>query len=452
MKTLLRNKNIIGILAAVFFLPVIISAQEGITLDQAVATAISKHPALKTSELDVQIAGIQLTSDKSSRIPEVTSGLLVQRNLIIPSTPVPLAVITGLGDPNELTYLKFGTDWQSSIGLSVTYDIFNPMRKQQILSGEENKKLAEIDLNAKKESVKIEVTKAYAELVLATEQLQYAVEDTLLNHKAMEVAANRFRLGQLNDKQLNESRLRLNQSFSRYNQTKKVYEQVRIDLAYYMGLPYDYASLPIAADNLEELFESIEAEVLPAPLVQTSSDYARLFTQMKYDSLQLANTRLMMLPTLSLIGNYGSSFYQNQFKPFNTTNWYGNSYIALSVNIPITKNIATHYKISKTRMQMARASEEMKDFYNRREADIHKVLMDIEQYREEMVKKGLEIKLEEENLNAANELFIAGRLIPNDLQQEQLSLQSARIAYLQTSYDYIISLLNLRGLTDREQQ
>ncbi|MEE4116157.1 MAG: TolC family protein [Marinilabiliaceae bacterium] len=450
MKPLLHNKIIIGAIAAVSFLPNIINAQEAVTLNQAVATAISQHPALRSSELDLQIAEIQLTSEKSSRIPEISSGLSVQRNLIIPSTPVPLAIISGQGDPDELTYIKFGTDWQSNVGLSLSYDIFNPARKQQIISGEEQRKLAEIDLKAKKVSVRIDVTKAYAELVLASAQLEYALEDTVFNHRVLMVAKDQDSLGQINEKQLNDSRLRLNQSLSRYSQTKKVYEQARIDLAYYMGLQYNYASLPVAADNLEKLFKSLEAEALKVPLAKTSSDYARLQTQMQYDSLQLSNIRRMMLPTISLIGNYGSNFYQNQFNPFNTSNWYGNSYVALSLNIPITKNIATHYNISKTRLQLDRLSEDIKDFNNRRKSDIQKITMDINQSRAEMVKKEHEIKLEEENLNTATEQFNAGRLLPNNLQQEQLSLQSARIAYLQASYDYIIALLNLRELTASE--
>jgi len=449
MKAMLKNKIKTGLLATLLIMPgPILLAQERVTLDQAVATAISQHPSLKSSELAVQIAEVQLSSEKSSRIPEIHSDLSVQRNLIIPSTPVPLGVISGEGNPNDLTFMKFGTDWQSNIGLFLNYDIFNPRIKQQIIAGEENRKLAEIDYKAKKSATIIAVTKAYAELVLATAQFQYVVEDTMYNHKALSVAMNQFSLGQLSEKRYNESRLRMNQSLSRYSQTKKVYEQARIELAYHMGIPLDTASLPKTADSLEKLLEVLEEETMSAPMAQLTNGYLRLSTQVQYDSLQLANTKLMMLPTLSLKGGYGSNYYLNEFQPFNTANWYGNSFVALSVRIPITKDIATHYKLSKARLELDQSAEDMEDFYKRREADIQKTLVDLEHSRDELDKRALETKLEEENLIHANEQFEAGRLLPGDLQQELLQRENAKIAYLQASYDYILSLLNLKDLTE----
>ena len=424
------------------------SAQESITLEQAVNTALNQHPALKSSALSVEIADEQLTADKSALIPDVSSEISLQRNLIIPSTPVPLNEITGQGDPTELSYVKFGTDWQSNLGLLLRYDLFNPTRKQQILAGEESRKLAELDHDAREAQVKIEVIKAYAELVLASEQLKYAKEDTLYNSLQLLDARERFNEGRLKANDLNEANIRLSRSVIHFDQARSVYDQARIELAYRMGLAPDQGTLPQAADSLETLLHHFQGTDLPGTVPENTNGFMRLQTQALHDSLQLQNTRLMLLPTLSLNAGYGTNFYQNELQPFNTDNWYGNSFVALSLNIPLTREITTHHHISRAKLELDQRVADLQDFKNRREADLQKYMRELQQYEKELEQRASETALTDKNLAFTREEYEAGRVLASELHQAKLSRENARVSYLQAAYNYIVTSLQLKDLME----
>lgn len=425
-----------------------VQAQEKMTLDKAISMALDNHPSLKSSSLAISVADEQLKVDKSGRIPQVSSGLSLQRNLIIPSTPVPLGLITGQGDTGELTFLQFGTDWQSNIGVSLNYDLFNPASRQQIISGEENTKLTKIDYEADEASVRLEVTKAYAELVLVTAQMEYAAEDTAYNHQVFADAMEKYASGRLNDQDMNNARKMLNRSRSRFNQSKSLYDQSRIELAYRLGMGSDTTALPVVSEDLETLLSILGEKEIKTIAAENTNGYNRLQTQVLHDSLLLKNTKLMMLPTVSLKANLASNYFRNNLQLFNSDHWYGNSFVGLSLNIPITEDITTQRKISTAEIQLEQMNAEMQDFRNRRNADLMKTQRALEHDSYELETKKREVALAYENFATAREQHAVGKLLDAELSDAELTMENARVNYFQAAYNYIITRIQLENLVE----
>jgi outer membrane protein TolC len=425
-----------------------VQAQEKLTLDKAISMALDNHPSLKSSSLAISVADEQLKVDKSGRIPQVSSGLSLQRNLIIPSTPVPLGLITGQGDTGELTFLQFGTDWQSNIGVSLNYDLFNPASRQQIISGEENTKLAKIDYEADEASVRLEVTKVYAELVLVTAQMEYAAEDTAYNHQVFADAMEKYASGRLNDQDMNNARSMLNRSRSRFNQSKSLYDQSRIELTYRLGMGSDTAALPVVSEDLETLLSILGEKEIKTIAAENTNGYNRLQTQVLHDSLLLKNTKLMMLPTVSLKANLASNYFRNNLQLFNSDHWYGNSFVGLSLNIPITEDITTQRKISTAEIQLEQMNAEMQDFRNRRNADLMKTQRALEHDSYELETKKREVALADENFATAREQHAVGKLLDAELYDAELTMENARVNYFQAAYNYIITRIQLENLVE----
>ncbi len=447
----LRKEQIITLLLIFTGIgPVMLKGQQPYTLEQAIDTALAKHAALKSSEVAVKIASEQLSADNTTKIPEIYSTISLQRNLIIPSTPVPLAVIQGAGNSSDLTFIKFGTDWQSGIGLNLNYDIFNPDRRQQLINSESNSKIATLDYKAKKSSLKTSVFKAYAEAVLAEQQLRYAVDDTLLSFNELQVAINRAKQGRITEQDLNSAKLQRNKSLSSYSQALNISRQARIELAYQMGMNPEKEALPEASDSLGLLLKKIDGS-MDAPLDPTASiGYLKLLTRSEQDSLLLNNTRRKILPTVSLNAAYGTNYYENTLALFNTNYWYGNSFVGLSVNIPLTRDISSYHLTEADKLQLDRNRYNMQDYLNRKKADIEKTLSDINHNLQEMNKNDRDMELARQNLAAARSLFIEGRSLPSDLQQAQYAYGTSRVDYLQSVYNYILAKLTLRDLLKTE--
>ena len=193
-----------ALLMALLFQAQYIEAQKNVTFEQAIDMAMNNRESLKSSEIAILMAEKELAAEKSGYLPDINASVNVQRNLIIPSTPVPLGIFQGT-DNQKYTYIQFGTDWQSAVGFTFNYDIYNPEKKTQLISSEGEQRTAELSNLATKSSVKLATAKAYAELVLTYQQYKYAIEDTLLNFQELKVAKDLQSNGRLTDSQLNES-------------------------------------------------------------------------------------------------------------------------------------------------------------------------------------------------------------------------------------------------------
>jgi outer membrane protein len=107
-------------------------AQETYTLDKAVTYAMDHSPVLNINKLKLQEASIQVDESKLQYVPDIYLSGDLRRNLIIPATPVPANVFDPSASEGELMYLKFNTKWNSSAGLNMKYDLFNPEKVNSV--------------------------------------------------------------------------------------------------------------------------------------------------------------------------------------------------------------------------------------------------------------------------------------------------------------------------------
>lgn len=435
------------LLMALLFQAQYIEAQKNVTFEQAIDMALNNRESLKSSEIAILMAQKELAAEKSGYLPDINASVNVQRNLIIPSTPVPLGVFQG-SDNQNYTYIQFGTDWQSSVGFTFNYDIYNPEKKTQLISSEGNQRAAELNHLATQNSVKLATAKAYAEAVLTYQQYRYAIEDTLLNFQELKVAKDLQNNGRLTGSQLNEAYLQLNQSRSRYWEADKIYKQARIELGFQIGFDPQKDSLPIVADSLSVLLEKIEQMVSGTYIPYSSTGFLKLMSQHLQDSLSLKNSKKMAIPTLSLNAAYGSNYYENQFQPFNFNSWYGNSYVGITLQIPIMQDFKSHLQTKAAQLKLDQTRYDISEYSNRKQADIDKTLLDIKNYKQEMQQKLKDIQLAKQNLQESQDLFAKGRILPNDLNSTKLSYQNALVSQLQAVYNYCIASLNLINLLE----
>lgn len=430
-----------------FLTGVPLRAQKIMTLDEVIQTAVKNHPKVKSSEAALLSAENNYSATRSGYLPDIKAGASLQNNLIIPATPVPLAAITGQGDPNQLAYLKFGTNWQSNIGLTLNFDIFNPVVLTQFTRDKTNVSLAKLDKNAVEASVQRNAAKSYADMVLAKEQLKYAVQDTVTNSLELTSALDLYKKGRLDDQGLNTSMLAMSQSRSRYEQALSVFTQSQMELCYQMGISPKNNELPEPADSLTSVIGRVNGmEAITDPT--GTIGYRKLVTQVTEDSLQVRNMKLQYLPTISLSAGYGSNFYNSKAELFNTSNWYGNSFVALSVSVPITRDITTARNVKTLKYQQQQNEYDLQDYAIRRQTDLMKSETAFYTAREETNRKEHDMELAAVDFRVSHDQFMKGRLLPSDLEKSRLSYLRARVDYLQSVYNYIVAGFNLKALAE----
>lgn len=415
-----------------------------LTLEAAVARALEHAPEQKIQQMKVQEARLQLKEARLRHIPNIHASGDVRRNLIIPSTPVPAHLFNPEAGEEETMYLKFNTEWNATAGLNLDYDLFNP---EKVFSTDERKqqlKIQEYDALISEQETQANVALAYAECVIAMEQLLSLESDTAYYSHLFNRADTLYRREKITLIEKNETRVAYNESIANYLMAEKIANDSKAELLYRMGEEITPESIRLLtlAESLPELLEKMERSFSDNSSTNTLEEL-RQQEMVGLSELRIKSARLKHAPTLAFIGFLGSNHYNRSFDLFNDKFWRGHSYVGISLKMPITQSLHTANETSRLRLQRQVESENLRDLRNANAKELlsERSLLEVRRENHRLSLQNLE--LSQQNTRAAEVQFEKGHILQQELLNEQRSLHAARQSYLQSAHDVISSYIAL---------
>ena len=438
-------KRIFPLLFLFWSLAIPMKAQElpsKLSLKEAQAIALKNHPDLKLNELNTAIAQKQSEQLKTKKIPEISGNYDLRRNLIIPVTPVPAIAFNPTSKEGDLIPLKFATNWTSNTGLTAKMNLYNPLLKNQLEESQQQVVMSQLETETTRHNLKFLIANDYAAAAIAIKQLSLAENDTLAKTKILEIVQQRYDSGRVKITELNLARQNKNSSVSGFLQAKNIYENALAQLWADMGFNPEQNYPTNLQDDLDNLLNSSIAERDKS----LSKDF--LTQQQKLNKIQLEGARSEVLPSLSLNGYLGANYFDNNFHIFDGSNWYGNSFLNLSLNIPLTQR----YEKSK-RMEIIRLQGLVNETqYNIQQSKLNvekaKTIKNISFRENDLAYKKAQMNLAEASLRVASDQYADGRLFADELTQNDLLFQQSKNAYLQAAYELLLARLNLEKLNE----
>lgn len=347
---------------------------ESLTLDRAMDYALGHSPILSVEKLKLEDVTIQVKESRLEHIPDIYLSGELRRNLIIPATPVPAHAFNPSSPESEIMYLQFNTKWNSSAGVNLKYDLFNPEKLHRVAQQKQQLRIQEYEAQISIDDFKERLALAYAECVIAEEQKLLLLKDTvyyagLLNNANQLYMKERITLAVKND----ANRI-YNESIANLLEAEKIAGGERkAELLYLMGMEVTLEN--IASLNLKEditaLLKNIEENSSYTPALNNLEELRQ------QEVVNLAILRLKTAswkyapPTLTINGYYGSSYYNNEPSFFNNKYWRGgNSYIGVSLKVPVTQSLTTSSEVSRLRLQKQIEAENLRDIRNNREKEL----------------------------------------------------------------------------------
>jgi len=425
-----------------------ISLPSTLSYDQAINISLENNPENKVGDLNYTISQEQLSESKLKRAPQIYGRYDIQRNLIIPTTLVPLGEFIPGSTSEELTPIKFGTNWYSGAGIFGSVRIFDPSASGEIKEKKALLELSDVDRQIKKIDLITETGKAYINSILALEQLKFAVEDTLSGRIRFDETSLKHEKGLLKLTDLNRSRLDMNIAVSRYSESEKIYSEALKTLLFWMGFSQEAGTNFILSDTLDLLMEKLGTDTENSFKLENSLTYKRNQLQDQINRIRLKNTKSGFLPVVSLNGYYSGDYYQNQLHISDGRYWFGNSSVNLSVRIPLTEGIDRTKKISQYKYQIEADEASFTSELNQKSLEIRKAIDNLDFFRKEILRKKENIALTRGNYETAFALFQSGRILPSDLSEADLSYKKAKVDYLNTVYNYLNALLELKKIRE----
>lgn len=419
-------------------------AQETYTLDKAVTYAMDHSPVLNINKLKLQEASIQVDESKLQYVPDIYLSGDLRRNLIIPATPVPANVFDPSASEGELMYLKFNTKWNSSAGLNMKYDLFNPEKVNSVAKQQNQLRIQEYDTEMSEAELKEKVALAYADCIIAEEQVKLLKDDVVYFEELLDNANQLFKKEQISLSEKNDANRAYNESVSKFLEAEKIAGDRKAELLYLIGKD-------VTSENIESLFleEDIPSLLEKVEQKKTSKNILNDLEVLRQQevtnlaSLKVKSAQLKYAPTLSLNGYLGSNYYNNDFSLFNNNHWRGNSYIGLSVMLPISRSLNTTKEVSRLRLQQQMETENLRDIRNKQEKERlnNLSLLQVRQKNYQLSRDSWEMSLQ--NSKAVQLQYEKGYIRQSDLLNEQQKAGQYRHNFLQAAYDLFNILITM---------
>src|SRR5690606_30182430 len=412
-----------------------------LTLTEAQQMALKNNPTMRISELEVDLARNNAEKSRQQRIPQLYGDVNLQRNLILPTTPVPARAFDPSAGEDELIHLRFTTKWTANTGINASVDLFNPEQAGSIQRASLEAGLSEADRRLTENQLMFEVGNAFYACMIADEQLRLAEMDTLTRRKILDMHERQFEKGRINRADLNLAKTELNNSRMLLSESQMIYDNAKDKLLVFLGIAPDQTvaiRLIGEADFTEtkELAAHNEANDEPVTL-------QRLRREQAINILDYKIARRSFLPVVSLNGYYGANYFDNRFAIFKSGNWYGNSFVNVGVRIPLSDHLLRKKELARLKIHEEIISENIKSATLERQQTIQEAERDVRYNQSLYYARKENLDMAEETTRIIQLQYDSGRLLLSDYYQQLYQFQKERAAYLESKYRLLISKLSL---------
>ena len=411
---------------SIFYISLLVCAQlnaQELSLDKALELA--NNPEYKQAKLEVLKQEINLKIQKNKRLPLIYGDANLQRNLIVPVTPVPAIAFNPNAEPGEITPLKFATDWSAKAGLQLSLDLFNSQNQLNIKQAENQNRKAEIDKQQSAEDFKKLIIDLYAQAYLAQQQFEVSVLNENNFRETLQIIIKRNEAGRVSDLEKNAALQKAYELQLTVDESELILQNKYLQLANYFDIT---------------VFDSISTsidDIIQQNLTIADYEIEQLKLEIDAKEIEIQNNKLTSIPKLTFNAFYGGQFYDNQLKITNSDNWFGNSYVNLALRIPITENFEKRLKTKQfdfdkeiIQSKLETLEREKLNSDKQQQNDLLILSQKIQAYKQI-------VSLSESNVKIVKAQVDAGTILISEYNKELENLFTQNQKLWQTSYDLL---------------
>lgn len=388
---------------------------------------------LKTEQdLKISIARQDKAIAQSQVLPVLYGDANLQNNLIIPTTPVPSIAFDPNASPDAITPLRFATRWSSKAGLQLEWKIFDPSRSKEISIKDHDLQIAQIEAEESLHQWRVDATLAYTAVVLAHEQNTQSREDSILYAQILASIRARVEAGRALEQEFLEAQQEMERIRIRRLEAWGVLQETSLTLR--QEIPE--LEIQQVTSNLTEIVSFLQQYFLP--------NYAQLKLEQEVQraALLYQMEKSKNLPSLNFQTYYGGQYYDNALRLSQWDQWFGHSFVALSLRIPISDHFFNRQKWQKAHNEW---KLKQLDLENQKSDDAlllsqKHIKNQTFQQKHERLEEILRLAIEQEKIQRAS--YEAGRILLSQYHQSLLQKNQAHQQLWQNQYEWVQAIVN----------
>jgi outer membrane protein TolC len=320
------------------------SAQQNLSLSEAVSYALRNHVNIKNAAIDIENSAARVNEIKAIGLPQVNGNIGYTNNLVVPRFFVPARTFDPNAKEGDVVAAKFGVNHSANAGISLSQLVFDGSYLLGLKAADVYKELSVKSHSISKEQVVENVTKAYHLVQVNEEQLSFLKSNLTRLDSLMRDTRAYNQQGFVEKLDVQRLEVQLNNLRTQVRNIERLQEVAMTLLKLQMGMPMTEAV--VVSDKLADIKETALLPEFDSGFKYTDRmDYSVLQTQNRLAELNLKNKKVGYYPRVLLTGNYGYNAGRDAFGDIFSKEWFGSSAIGLVVQIPIFDGFSRKYQI-----------------------------------------------------------------------------------------------------------
>lgn len=427
------KKNIILLALSVVFLSV--SGQSKWTLRQCVDYAVENNIELKQQALNVKNSEIELSTNKNSRLPNLTAG--ASQSFSFGQSQ---DFSTGTYQSNNSSGTNFSLS--SNIPVFTGFKIPNQIKESEL-----NLLAATEGLNKARENLELQVASLYLEILFKKEILKTYEEQLSLSGMQVERTVSLVSSGKVAESQLYDIKAQQAKDELNVTMANNDLALALLNLSQALNLPSS-ENFDIEEPALTDVIGSNISSVLPADHVyQTALGIKPQVKEAEY-KLESSKKGLKVAqadywPTVGLDLSYSNGFnhvYKSGFDNSSISTQMKNNarqYIGLSLNIPIFSRFRVRNQVRAARLSIENQSLALDNIKLALYKEIQQAYQSATSAQAKFTSTEKSVAAAQESFKYARERYDIGKSTVFEYNEAQTKLLSSKSEQIQAKYDFI---------------
>lgn len=424
-------------------------AQDTMTLARCIEEGLRNNPALHVAGLEAEISAVGVKEQQMRRSPTI-GGVFQMTGYIDRPASVTSGSLLGTGFPDDPTWQAVRT-MRYNAGAALQLNL--PLLDLTVKAGIDVAKLAvdirQADYERRREGLIVQIANVYYLAQATQEQLRLTEANLHRMTELVDIARAKYDEG-----------VALETDFTRSEVNRKQLETLRD--AYATALRQQKNLMKSLLNTDRELdFVALPDGLKPSSyhggLYAALPEIRLVDKQSELVARQMAQVRRGYWPTIALQGQLGVVGYQEKFKHFFHTdgephNWYGNTFLGLSVRIPIFDANAKKLKIRQAKLSLEQLKWQRTQTMNQLDKEYADVMLDLTHNLEAYRTQQEACRQAEDIYRQAAEQYAEGLASMTELLQDEMALRTSQTQCVQAVYAYKsaeLKALKLSGELDK---
>lgn len=412
----------IKLILLLLFLSFLSNAQNTLTLEQAINSALKNRKNIQAGKWDLSIRKLQTEALLKKYWPQLSFEYSYLYNPILQTSILPIGMFNSNFPPDAMKAIQFGTTWTQSADLVLLQPLVDVSIKRQIKEFELQEKITASSQAQTEYDLAYTVAQTYLNICLQEQQIKSAVIDTNRTRINYQLQKDKFDAKRLLKSDLNKAQINHNNALQKLKDAISQVIENKVYLLFLIGQT-DITKADFIIDT--GLFK--ENQVLTSDLqLQKDSipELRQLELQGKLTGLQAQSEKAKYIPTLNLKGHLGANQYTNNFNPIEANSWYGSSYFGIDMKVPLLFGEDKQSKLQQLHQQELQFNQQREDKSEQYQKDALTAKIKMNRVIEQIKTFEDNISLSNETIRIIQERVKEGQETSSALNTEETSIQN----------------------------